>query len=512
ANIVQGEPPAIRSDLSDEVMPVWQRVGLRLLDITRLDRWVVGTGAGIALYRLLLQNGRARPFRQLVALMAELGVRASLRRYDHHLCHLFSAAYTSGLPECLVVSIDGFGDGLAGRVAVFKHGKLRQVTLTPIFHSIGVYYLFATNLCGFAKVYHCGKTTGLAAYVAPGGKALGYFRRVIAFDPRRGAIVNRGRFLYAALGEMRRELAGVSREEIAAAIQAVSEEVTVAFVRHWLRATGQHHLVLTGGFFANVKLNQRVAAIPGVERIFIHPHMGDGGLATGAAYGAALEFEPAAERPTPYRLSHVFLGSDLSGENLPRLLQEASLTFSQPADIDHEVAKLLAEGKVVARVAGSMEYGPRALGNRSILYQATDPTVNTWLNQKLKRSEFMPFAPMVLEEDAPKLFRGYSEQNAHAAEFMTITYDVTDQCKRESPAVVHVDGTARPQVIREAVNPHCFRILRRYRELTGLHAIINTSYNMHDEPIVRTAEDAIRAFLASKLDYLVLDDYLVWRP
>jgi carbamoyltransferase len=211
-------------------------------------------------------------------------------------------------------------------------------------------------------------------------------------------------------------------------------------------------------------------------------------------------------------MPHAFLGSDLSREDLPKLMSAAHLEFLKPQDLDLEVARLLAKGKVVARVAGAMEYGPRALGNRSILYQATDPTVNDWLNHKLCRSEFMPFAPMLLREDAGAMLKGYSAQNAHAAEFMTITYDCTEQCKRESPAVVHVDGTARPQIIEASANPRCHRILKLYKELTGLRSIINTSYNMHDEPIVRTADEAIRAFLQSQLDYLVLDEYLAWRP
>jgi carbamoyltransferase len=510
ANRVQSDPPPMLSDLSDAKMPAWQWKLLRFSTASGLARLMLGTAAGVNFYQEVFRHFPKWPYRRMCELLKASGCRAPVRCYDHHVCHLLSAVYTSGWNECLTISVDCFGDAVAGRAGIFKDGKLSLLTMTPMYHSIGYYYLFATNVCGFNKGYHGGKVTGLAAY-AKGDGALDYFRERIAFDPDSGEVVNRGRFLYDTLDEMRGALKGVSRENIAAAVQTVTEEVLTAYVRHWVQKSGQGRVALSGGVFANVKLNQRIAALPEVTGVFVHPHMGDGGLPTGAAYGVLREVLPSASMPVPYRLPHAFLGPDLKDEDVPTLIRQAGLEFLEPPDLDDRIARLLADGKVVARVAGPMEYGPRALGNRSILYQATDPTVNTWLNHKLNRSEFMPFAPMFLKEDAPLFLKGYSERNAHTAEFMTITYDVTEKCKKESPAVVHIDGTARPQILEEAVNPHCYRILKRYKELSGLSAIINTSYNMHDEPIVRTAADAIRAFLLSELDYLVLDDYLVYR-
>jgi carbamoyltransferase len=509
ANRVQGAPPPIKSDLSDAVMPNWQWAMLRTGMKIGLDRMILGTKWGVTLYQEIFRHFTGEAFERLKKLLSAAGYNGRIERFDHHLCHQLSAIYTSGWDECLTISVDCFGDAVGGRVAVYKNGDVQQLAMTPMYHSIGYYYLFATNVCGFPKGYHCGKTTGLAAY-SDGGAALEYFRKKIVFDPATGAVINRGKFLYAALEEMRQELKGFSREMIASAIQTVTEEVITAYIKYWIEKSGQTNLALAGGIFANVKLNQRIAALPGIKGISVHPHMGDGGLGTGAAYAVARELYPQS-KPKPYFISDAFCGSDLSSEDLPNLMREASLEFHKSNDIDLEVADLLAAGKVVARVAGAMEYGPRALGNRSILYQATDPTVNTWLNHKLCRSEFMPFAPMVLDEDAPLLLKNYSSQNSHTAEFMTITYDVTDKCKKESPAVVHIDGTARPQILVERTNPHCYRILSHYKKKTGLSAIVNTSYNMHDEPIVRTAAEAIRAFLLSQLDYLVLDDYVAWK-
>ncbi len=158
-----------------------------------------------------------------------------------------------------------------------------------------------------------------------------------------------------------------------------------------------------------------------------------------------------------------------------------------------------------------MEYGPRALGNRSILYHAKEPAVNQWLNQRLGRTEFMPFAPATLMEKRHECYRNIDGAE-HAAQFMTLTFDCTETMKRDCPAAVHVDGTARPQLVSETSNPSFYRILREYQQLTGIASLINTSFNMHEEPIVCSPEDAIRAFLQGNLDYLAIGEFLVAHP
>ncbi|HEY8505779.1 MAG TPA: carbamoyltransferase C-terminal domain-containing protein, partial [Gemmataceae bacterium] len=165
----------------------------------------------------------------------------------------------------------------------------------------------------------------------------------------------------------------------------------------------------------------------------------------------------------------------------------------------------------VARFDGRMEYGPRALGNRSILYPAGDPEVNQWLNKQLGRTEFMPFAPAALAEEAGRLFANLSGCEK-TAEFMTITFDCTAEMKRACPAAVHVDGTARPQLVRPETNPGFYRILKAYHARTGIPAVINTSFNMHEEPIVCTPADAVRAFLQGNIDYLAIGPFLAPHP
>jgi len=170
-------------------------------------------------------------------------------------------------------------------------------------------------------------------------------------------------------------------------------------------------------------------------------------------------------------------------------------------------AQLLAEGKVVARAAGRMEYGPRALGNRTLFASCSDATINQWLNEKLQRTEFMPFAPIIMAEHAHDYFPDWKPEHV-AARFMTITYDASDLAKQSIPAAIHVDGTARPQVLRQQDNPEVHALLTAYYDLTGVPALINTSFNMHEEPIVCSAADAVRAFQLGHLDALICADWL----
>jgi len=193
------------------------------------------------------------------------------------------------------------------------------------------------------------------------------------------------------------------------------------------------------------------------------------------------------------------------------VLQESQLAFERYDPIEPKIAQLIAGGKVVARFNGRMEYGPRALGNRSILYHAKEPEVNQWLNQRLGRTEFMPFAPATLYERRDQCYRNIDGAE-YAAQFMTITFDCTDFMKKESPAAVHVDGTARPQLVTPTSNPSFYKILTEYHRLTGIPSVINTSFNMHEEPIVCTPEDAVRAFLLGSIDYLAIGPFLVPHP
>jgi carbamoyltransferase len=266
-------------------------------------------------------------------------------------------------------------------------------------------------------------------------------------------------------------------------------------------------VVLSGGVAANVRLNQRIREL-GFRDVYVFPHMGDGGLSVGACYAANADATGEARNQ---KLTDVYLGTGYSDDEIERALKSSGFTWRRSAALEREVAECVAAGKIVARFSGRMEYGPRALCNRSILYRCDDPSVNTWLNTRLKRTEFMPFAPVMLREDAPRFLEDYRADASIAASYMTITYNVTALCKAQAPAIVHVDGTARPQIIDRETNPSMFGILTEYKKLRGFSVMVNTSFNMHEEPIIRTPDEAVESVKQAELDVLAIGDYLATR-
>ncbi len=235
----------------------------------------------------------------------------------------------------------------------------------------------------------------------------------------------------------------------------------------------------------------------------------------GIAAGAALAHHHLSNgRPCEgYRPRDVYLGPAYSDGEIEAELRRREVAHQRVADIDARVARLVHEGTVVARFTGRMEYGPRALGNRSILAHAGDRTINEWLNRRLKRTEFMPFAPSVLGPHACALFENYETGvAAYTDNFMTITYRVRAEWRERLQAATHVDGTARPQVVWPEANPSYYRLLSEYHRLSGVPALINTSFNMHEEPIVATPADAVRSFQQGALDYLAIGSFLCRAP
>ena len=210
-------------------------------------------------------------------------------------------------------------------------------------------------------------------------------------------------------------------------------------------------------------------------------------------------------------MPHVYLGPDYSDAEIRQELEKEDVEATRYDDVEAEIARLLSNNAIVARFNGRMEYGPRALGNRTILYQPTDPTLTVWLNESLQRTEFMPFAPVVMAEHAERCFVGLKGAE-DTARFMTITFDCTEWMAENCPAVVHIDNTARPQLVSLDDNPSMYRILENYHRITGLPVLINTSFNMHEEPIVCSPYDAIRAFKLGHLDYLAIGNWIAANP
>ncbi len=429
----------------------------------------------------------------------------------HHHAHAASAYYCCPWPseKVLTITLDAAGDGHCGSVWIGENGRLKHLHSLDFLSSVGGLYTAFTAQLGFKPLQHEGKIVGLAAF----GKPEPLLSRLQQHVSGRGStLAFDGDLMFLALTANRpgtRDVyealtRGLNREDIAAGLQAFTELTVCDLVAEWVKRTGLRKLALAGGVFANVKLNQRILELDSVENIYIQPNMGDGGLALGAALAAQAERQGGL---TPRFLESLYLGPDISRDEAAREFSAAGVSYTRPEQVAKTVAELLAQGKVVARAAGRMEYGPRALGNRTVFASCSDPTINKWLNDRLQRTEFMPFAPIILESHAAEYFPAWRPDQV-TARFMTITYDAAEIARKNIPAAIHIDGTARPQVLRESDNPEVHAILTEYHALTGIPAVINTSFNMHEEPIVCSAGDAVRAFQLGRLDALLCADLL----
>ena len=443
---------------------------------------------------------------------------------DHHTCHAASAYYQSGFDEAEVVTCDGVGDAYSVRFFRGKDGRMTPGrayfhTETPYGHS----YEYMTAMLGFHPHRHAGKVTGLSAHGRPderlirkldvwidevwsAQKGRPYF---FMLHSQHGATQGDAAFDAARLElrEIRQRVFGDwSNADLAGAIQHILERDVTRLIEQNVEKIDGQPICLAGGVFANVKLNLLIKQM-GFGAIFVQPAMSDCGLAVGAPLQALGE----RGELKPYRLEHVYLGPEFDEEAMELAIRDAGLAARRFDRVEPEIARLLADGRVVARFNGRMEFGPRSLGNRSILYHASDATVNDWLNKRLERTEFMPFAPATRVEDAAECYVDLPGAE-HTMEFMTIISRCSDRFRKECGAAVHVDGTARPQLVRTETNPSFHAILGEYKKLTGVGTVVNTSFNMHEEPIVCTPDDAVRAFLRGHLDYLAMGPFIVENP
>ena len=437
--------------------------------------------------------------------------KADIYFANHHFAHGIAAYFYSLFDDSLVYTTDACGDNVAysaraARQSVFEvlFGCDASLHATFPAHSLGNLYGFFTQALGFLMDRHEGKLTGLSAFgeAKAADEIKRHFRveengEISADFPSHDAMRN------FAFDVARR----LSREDAAASVQSVLEELICDAVEKLLRITGTRSLALAGGVFANVRLNRALIEMTSAERIFIFPAMGDEGLPVGACllYLHQRDGAPVWQRQR-HCLERIDLGRSYNDRFVAASARYPAVLRDSVDNVDKAVDALVI-GKVVAIYTGRMEYGPRALGNRSILASPVAREINDSINKRLDRSEFMPFAPVVLDEHAAEVFDLY-EGNSYAARFMTITCAVRPQWRERIAAVVHVDGSARPQVIRESDNPLYFRVLSRFHERTGLPVLVNTSFNVHEEPIIDTPDQALRALVDGRVDYILTPDSL----
>jgi len=436
--------------------------------------------------------------------------------FDHHLSHAAAAYFGWGKMDetVLVLTCDGAGDCACASVSIGEQGTLRTIARTEESHSVGAFFGKITYLLGMAPMEHEYKVMGLAPYAENAREARKLaeeFDQLFEFDPRNPMIWRRKNgspAMQLAADYLADRIQRKRFDHIAAGAQLFIEQFLARWVENCVRQTGISRVALSGGVFMNVKANKRILELPEVEELFVFPSCGDETNAIGAAW---LRYRQMYKQ-IPQPLVHLYLGTACTEEEVERAIKNYEFTNAvyteELPDIEREIAELLAGNKIVARFKGRCEFGARALGNRSILANAADAQAVRTINSMIKCRDFwMPFAPSVLAERSEDYFR---KPKPMPAPHMIMTFDTREEKRAAIPAAIHPqDFTGRPQEVSEAMNCSYYSLIKHFEELTGEGVILNTSFNLHGEPVVCTAEDALRVFDVSGLEYLALENILL---
>ncbi len=494
----------------------YMRPGLRL---TKRIPYRIGTALRSPKYALgyigyeLLHNA------QYVAGMRSLrGPNTRLHFMDHHVAHAASSFLVSPFDDAAILSVDYVGEWNAT-----WGGGGRGTSISPSFtkgypDSLGVVYTAFTDYLGFLRASDEYKVMGLASYGEP--EYAEDFARIIRERPGGDYVIDRSWFqchyrpgsregymsqkFIDRFGPPRTKHEPVEdrHRNIAASLQYALEETVLRMVDRLHAKTKSDNLCLSGGVALNCAMNGRIARESAFKRFFVQPAAGDDGIAIGAAYQLHHRFNPGASR---VEMKDARLGPAYTNLEIADVLELAKIPYEQTDDIPESTAELLAEGAIIGWFQGRMEFGPRALGARSIIADPTREDMRDLINKFVKhREEFRPFAPSCLRERAVEYFEG-----AFDSPFMLFVFNVKPEMRGRIPAVTHVDGTARVQTVDRETHPLYYETIAAFERKRGVPMVLNTSFNVMGEPIVNTPEDALRCFFSTGMDALVIGDCIV---
>ncbi len=440
---------------------------------------------------------------------------------EHHLSHAASAYFPSPFDDAAIVTADGVGEWDSTTIGVGQGLDLELTHEIRFPHSLGLLYSAFTAYLGFEVNDGEYKVMGMAAYGAP--KYVDRVRKLIRFaddgsfrlDMRylgyhRSLLAITEQFV-DLFGPPRPAEAGLEQTyaDIAASIQAVTEEAMLGVACRARELTGSRNLCMAGGVALNVLANTRVLCEAGFDNVWVQPAAGDSGGCIGAATHL---YHTVLRQERRHKMETAYLGPGYASEEIQALLRELDVPFTllPEREIAPTVARLLAEGHVIGWFQGRMEFGPRALGARSILADPTDPAMKDKLNEKIKHREpFRPFAPSVVKEAADSFFEFGGANPQTESPFMLLVARVRPDRQHLVPAITHVDGTARVQTVSRAQNPLYYDLIQEFGKLTGAPVLLNTSFNVRGEPIVCTPAEAFNSFSHTDMDYLVMEDALI---
>jgi carbamoyltransferase len=437
--------------------------------------------------------------------------------FDHHLCHAATAYYGSHFPRkerILVITNDGAGDGLCATVSLGENNSLQRIAKVKSIHSLAGIYSLTTKLLGFKPLEHEYKLMGMAPYSSDMGREIGYntFRKYVSASKKKPLTFKkniRGP-VRLILPQLEKETKEMRFDWICAGLQKLTEDVLVEWIDNCLRETNTNKIALAGGIFMNVKANKKLMELNRVKDIFIFPSCADETVSIGAAYSAYHKYK-GDNLPQLRPINNFYLGQDFSDREVLRQLNQyqkkVKIRWKRMNNIEKAVAHLLAKKQVVARCKGRMEFGARALGNRSILADPSNLLCLREINLMVKKRDFwMPFAPVILKERAGDYI---VNKKKVAAPYMILSFDTTKKYGDLIAAVHQADLTARPQIISKEMNPDYYNILKEFEKITGRGVLLNTSFNLHGLPIVCGPKEALEVLRDSGLRHLALGNYMI---
>ena len=486
----------------------------------------------LKLYRVLLSHLRAYPFsfknfldtlpnwleeRLILPLLLkkELGYEGKVLFIKHHLSHASSAFLVSPFEEAAILTADGVGEWGTLSLGVGKGKEVKVFKEMHFPNSLGLLYTAVTTYLGLEALIGEGKIMGLAGYGKP--CYLDKFREMVTVKPDGSFMIdqrffgfNKGSRMYSnrlikVLGKDRKPQEEIEQRhcDIAASLQKFTEDVLIVIANNLYNDSKMDKLCLAGGLFLNCVANSRILENTPFKEVFIQPAASDSGGALGVV---AYIYHSILNNHRSCVMQDAYLGPDFSQNQMKRALVNNGINFKEFSDdsLFQYVAQKLSQDKIIGWFQGRMEFGPRALGNRSILANPGNPGMKDLLNQRVKKREsFRPYAPAVLEEKITEFFNA-----KQFSSFMLLSAQVNDDKKTIIPAVTHIDGSARVQSVSKNINPRLWNLIKEFENITGLAVILNTSFNLNKEPIVCAPEEAVSCFKRSQMDCLVLGNYV----
>ncbi|MBI2442894.1 MAG: hypothetical protein HYV40_03215, partial [Candidatus Levybacteria bacterium] len=442
--------------------------------------------------------------------------RKKINSYNHHLSHAAAAYYASPFnrKKALVVTADGEGDLFSATVSIFNGTKYQVISKTRREQSLGYLYAYLTEFLGMKSNEHEYKVMGLAAYAKSEDVEKLYRRieHIVKVDRKNFSFVTTLN-MTDAKRYFRTYMQSIRFDILAGAFQLLLERRICEWIQYAVMRTRVQTVILSGGVFMNVKVNQKIAKLSEVKEVFVLPSCGDESSILGSSYLEYLQRNRGNKKQLHIPpIENIYWGPSFTNDDIKKVLKATrsyqKYTIQKVDAIDTFVAKLLADGHIVARLSGRMEFGARALGNRSILADPRNYLVVRRINELIKNRDFwMPFAASILQERESD----YIKNPKHIrSPYMMMTFDCTEKGKNDLPAAIHQsDFTTRPQIVTREQNSSYYRVISEFEKLTGVGAVLNTSFNLHGYPIVLGPKEALETFEKSGLTHLVLENFLV---